>query len=1346
MTSIEQIQISGVRSFDPNPAHRQTIVFQKPLTVILGKNGAGKTTIIEALLNACTGQMPPGSGSEKSSFVYDPKVMGETDVKAQIRLLFTGRGGKVMQVIRSFQALRTRTKTTFTTLDSTVAFQDTATGKVLSSTYRANDVDRAVPEMLGVSPAVLEHVIFCHQEDANWPLLPPKEVKKIFDEIFAATRYVLALDRLRENSKEFRRQQKEHEANLMALREHREQAQQLTGDIAAKEELVRTIQQRSKSLEPQLKELHAVTAALSAVEQGAEGLAREAAMIQGRIDEKQESLSRMTLPPTTLTIEEMLEFKQGFAERIKGLEADASDKANLLEKAEAKKQQCEETALRLRSTTEFLEQQERQYKENRVELQGIVKNLSTGLVLCDDDMCEEDLQRVSDHLNAELQLARAERDKALKEFDDEKKLLEDQRNMLLRSMDADNKEKDMKEDQLKHLHQRVVSTEEALGKLKPYVGATYLESLKKTISELEQRLEVMEELKKKGENYKQRQDILQRIDAQNRIVAGLRQELARHKECLGGEAEMNLLRTQITEKERFLEAEMRETLVPELSNFGHEMTEGSSLSQISLLIEQLREQKLGVLRAIQTEHGELDRQIAVLQQNRAQRMEEIMRENSELQRKRTNCVKALDGLGEIDHFEAVLEKARDLLEAARNRHHALEAMSTCYANFVQVARVEGKCPVCDRGFTDELSLANFVELNERHHGASPEMIEKAHLEAKEAEERVRILETLEADVHDVRRLASSVPHLELLVTRTNEELANKSALLEDAERKREDVEHQLKRVQDLMRTAIDLNAVACDVRALRQQLSRREAAIKELQAEVVTAAGGGADGGARTYEEVSAEYESANTELHRLNVMLNEAQRREDGESDQAAASELNARRAEYYQLEMKWMRQGELEEVLARYKGEENGYRERIAAINAGQEGVREELLRLQSRIDTLQRARQDAECAAQQGRIGKIEESTQMLAGIVPKMRDYFASKHGEQLFRAREQMQLAEASRLRAVDEVRQLREAIQESRRVVDEQHRQAVEVGKHIEAFKKRQSIDEDQARLQEVERSLTEMKSREIRGVAAILGADVIAGETVSRIRELIREKVSELERSRAQQEGNVEAMMQDITNLRSQLAREKYHDIEKRYRSTFLKVQTTEIAVADIEKYYRALEKAVQSYHQEKIAQINQILADLWRQTYKGSDIDTVELRSEDDVTSTTARRSYSYRVVMKRGNSEMDMRGRCSAGQKVLASVLIRLALSEAFCCDCGILALDEPTTNLDEDNARSLAESLRLLIENHRAVKHFQLIVITHDEQFVRALGGQALDTFYYIRKDRDGAFSVIEERTFDQLFAA
>lgn len=36
--------------------------------------------------------------------------------------------------------------------------------------------------------------------------------------------------------------------------------------------------------------------------------------------------------------------------------------------------------------------------------------------------------------------------------------------------------------------------------------------------------------------------------------------------------------------------------------------------------------------------------------------------------------------------------------------------------------------------------------------------------------------------------------------------------------------------------------------------------------------------------------------------------------------------------------------------------------------------------------------------------------------------------------------------------------------------------------------------------------------------------------------------------------------------------------------------------------------------------------------------------------RRTYNYRVVMVKNGTDMDMRGRCSAGQKVLASLIIR------------------------------------------------------------------------------------------------
>jgi len=50
-------------------------------------------------------------------------------------------------------------------------------------------------------------------------------------------------------------------------------------------------------------------------------------------------------------------------------------------------------------------------------------------------------------------------------------------------------------------------------------------------------------------------------------------------------------------------------------------------------------------------------------------------------------------------------------------------------------------------------------------------------------------------------------------------------------------------------------------------------------------------------------------------------------------------------------------------------------------------------------------------------------------------------------------------------------------------------------------------------------------------------------------------------------------------------------------------------------------------------------------ADIETIEIRSDEEEASGAAktRRSYRYRVVMIKGGTELDMRGRCSAGQKV-------------------------------------------------------------------------------------------------------
>lgn len=83
------------------------------------------------------------------------------------------------------------------------------------------------------------------------------------------------------------------------------------------------------------------------------------------------------------------------------------------------------------------------------------------------------------------------------------------------------------------------------------------------------------------------------------------------------------------------------------------------------------------------------------------------------------------------------------------------------------------------------------------------------------------------------------------------------------------------------------------------------------------------------------------------------------------------------------------------------------------------------------------------------------------------------------------------------------------------------------------------------------------------------------------------------------------------------------------------------------------------------------------------------------------------------IDMRGRCSAGQKVLAALVIRLALAETFCLNCGILALDEPTTNLDTENKYGLAQAITDILQARSSQQNFQLVCITHDEEFVQML---------------------------------
>ena len=225
------------------------------------------------------------------------------------------------------------------------------------------------------------------------------------------------------------------------------------------------------------------------------------------------------------------------------------------------------------------------------------------------------------------------------------------------------------------------------------------------------------------------------------------------------------------------------------------------------------------------------------------------------------------------------------------------------------------------------------------------------------------------------------------------------------------------------------------------------------------------------------------------------------------------------------------------------------------------------------------------------------------------------------------------------------------------------------------------------------------------------------KIQRLSQEK-AKIEKQSHHLEGQLSAHKDQIHDIQGKLKGVLYKKIEDRYRVKNIEYETTVMAVSDLESYHIALDNALQRFHTLRIADINKIIKDMWQLIYRGEDIDMIEIVSgaEDSAGGNKASRSYNYRVVMKKGDVPLDMRGRCSAGQRVMASIVIRLALAETLCLDCGMLCLDEPTTNLDDANKAGLAFALSRIIASRSTQQNFQLICITHDEDFVRMISEQ------------------------------
>ena len=167
---------------------------------------------------------------------------------------------------------------------------------------------------------------------------------------------------------------------------------------------------------------------------------------------------------------------------------------------------------------------------------------------------------------------------------------------------------------------------------------------------------------------------------------------------------------------------------------------------------------------------------------------------------------------------------------------------------------------------------------------------------------------------------------------------------------------------------------------------------------------------------------------------------------------------------------------------------------------------------------------------------------------------------------------------------------------------------------------------------------------------------------------------------GTFQEIKKSIHELEMKLQREEFASAEERYLDQVKDFEIHQCISEDLGNFYNALESALMKFHKERMSVINRMVREMWHSTYKGKDIDYVEIRAEESagigisplvffffnahlynliILGSNARRQYNYRVVMVKNGVEMDMRGRCSAGQKVyLFSLKNKVSKFQILC----------------------------------------------------------------------------------------
>eukprot|EP01018_Ginkgo_biloba_P035575 Gb_12673 [translate_table: standard] len=1314
MSTVDKMLIKGIRSFSPE--NTLVITFYRPLTLIVGPNGAGKTTIIECLKHACTGELPPNARSGHS-FIHDPKVAGETETKGQIKLRFKTAAGKDVVCIRSFQLTQKASKMEYKAIESVLQTINPHTGEKVCLSYRCADMDREVPALMGVSKAILENVIFVHQDEANWPLAEASTLKKKFDDIFSATRYTKALEVIKKLHKDQAQEIKMYKLKLENLQTLKDAACKLRESIVQDQEKTTYVKSQIQELEKNIQN------------------------IQTKIDHVETTLKDLR--------------KLQYEVRVKDTKRSTLFKLQQTQYA-ALAEENEDTDEELREWQAKFEERISHLKSKISKLERELNDTSTESVFLTKTINDtfRDMGKLQAEADAYLSL-RHERDKYIQSMFAKHRLgsvdnmplsnevafnLTNRAKLRVKELQKDSTAKKESNDmEIKSLWKSFESVSKRCSELEgqKMVKQQKKEEIANRLKEIDQELEnprqseidlaridekerlLEEEVQKKTSQLDER-DFESNIQQKKIEIYSLEQKMKtiqREKDGMASESED---RVKLSLKKEELEGFKRK--LSKIIEDNKERIKGALKGRLPMA-KDLKKEINSALSVLRKEHDDLSAKSMEAEKELGlvdMKIQEMNNNLSKYQRDRearrrffdTKLQSLVQLPLDIDGFPQVLQEATEKRDIRKSQHDIADGMRRMFDPFERVARANHVCPCCERSFTPE-EEDEFVRKQRAKSTSSAERVRELAMHSSNADANFQQLAKLRSVYDEYVKLGKElIPSTEKILEDLSEDRERKSQALDDllgllahAKAERESVERLLQPVETADRVWQEMQSVQKLVEDLEYKLDVRSQ-------------------GVRSMEEVHSELASLEEKRENLHRQLEKLRDDQKHMMDDLSALKLRWHSAREEKLHayneltrIKHLReeQEKLEDQRVQSELDEQLLVEGLVPLSKEKEKLMKEYEALKLKFE--------CENAERSEMLGLFQQDVDMLFNFSSKIKEYLDSKKEERLKELQEKLSLCESQQRQCEKRKTELSAELTRSQELMRSQDQVKRNIDDNINYRKTKAEVDE---------------LAREIEALDDNIASVGELSTVEAELKKFLQEKeklLSELNRY----QGTIAVYQSNISKNKVDLKQAQYKDIDKRYCGQLIQLKTTEMANKDLDKYYNALDKALMRFHTMKMEEINKIIKELWQQTYRGQDIDYISIRSDAEGAGT---RSYSYRVVMQSGDAELEMRGRCSAGQKVLASLIIRLALAETFCLNCGILALDEPTTNLDAPNAESLAAALLRIMEDRKGQENFQLIVITHDERFAQLIGQhQHAEQYYRISKDEQQHSIIEAQEIFD-----